>query len=130
MRKPERKSLPLSAFEKKEVESARIAFAKALTDAGAAHVIPLLKVDFIKTVPLTESPAHYIVSIATADKCRLDTDEPEVAALFSALAQGRSHLNMRMVEEPLALEHEFSGSIDLHTPKVADILRNVRIPKL
>ena len=123
-------TFPLTAIEKREVEQARVAFAKALTEAGAAHVVPMLKVEFVKTRPVTESAASYILTITAEDKCREDKNDPAVLALHSAMVHGRGRLSALTIEDdPVCLRQEFSGCIDLHTPKVAQVLRNVRIPK-
>lgn len=123
-------TFPLTAHEKREVEQARTAFAKALTDAGAAHVVPMLTVEFVKTMPVTERAASYVLTITANDKCREDRNDPAVLALHSALLHGRDRLDMTIEDDPVRLRHAFSASIDLHTPKVAQVLRQVRVPKL
>lgn len=124
-------TFPLTAHEKREVEQARTAFAKALTEAGAGHAVPLLTVEFVKTRPVTECAASYILTITAEDKCREDKNDPAVQALYSALTHGKTRLpNLTIEDDPVRLRQEFSGCIDLHTPKVAQVLRQVRVPKL
>jgi len=129
MRKHET-TFPLTTHEKREVEQARVAFAKALTEAGAAHVVPMLTVEFVKTRPVTETAASYVLTITANDKCREDKNDPAVQVLQSALVHGRDRLPRFTIEDdPVRLRHEFVGCIDLYMPKVAQVLRHVRVPK-
>lgn len=131
MMKKRETTFPLTAHEKREVEQARAAFAKALNDAGAGDAVPLLTVEFVKTRPVTESAASYILTITADDKCREDKNDPAVQALYSAMTHGRGRLaNLTIEDDPVRLRQEFSGCIDLHIPKVAQVLRQVRVPKL
>lgn len=123
-------TFPLTPHEKRDVEQARATLAKALNDAGAGHVVPMLKIDFVKTRPVTESAATFVMTISTEDKTSDDRLDPAVQALFSAVAHGRGRLaNLELEDDPVRLRHEFSGCIDLHMPKVAQVLRHVRVPK-
>ena len=130
MMKKRETTFPLTAYEKREVELARAALAKALTEAGAGHAVPLLTVEFTKTRPVTECAASYVLTITADDKCREDKDDPAVQALYSAMVHGKGRLpNLTIEDDPVRLRHEFSGCIDLQMPKVTQVLRQVRVPK-
>lgn len=129
MRKRET-TFPLTPSEKNDAERAKVAFNKALRDAGAGHVVPMLRYEFAKTMPVThDRSAEYRLTIMADDThSMLDHDNPAVLAVQS-LAQGDVLPGLKLEDDPVRVSHSFIGHIDLQTPKIVRALRNINIPK-